>query len=96
MTELLFNLISAKKNYDNAEEEYKQKIEEFFYETIDNISVNFNYNKLYLSFHCWQEIPPKMMLDFVNKFGYLAPTVEYKELSDWLIIRHYKFIKILG
>lgn len=98
MTDLLFNLLSAKKKYDDSKEEYIDSVSMFFNNAIHDVSIIFKHNRLYLSFYCWEEIPPKMMLDFTNKFGYLAPTVKYHDATNItvrLIIREYTFIKIL-
>lgn len=93
--EEFFNLLNKKKEYDLAETEYIKVIQEFYINMVEHVHVNFKRNKMYLTFETWDEIPPDMMLDFCNMFGYLAPTCEYKKLSDYVTLRFYKFIKIL-
>ena len=101
--EILFRLLDERKICQELENEYIKQVKKFYGNAIDTVHVTFKNGKMYLSFECWEEIPPKMMLDFCNEFGYLSPTCEFHDLSRRssddngikIILRKYTFIKLL-
>lgn len=93
---LLFNLLNKRKEFDVAKQEYINSIQEFFGDAISNIRINFQRNnKMYVTFELLCTFNDKYLLKFCNEFGFLAPTIEFEELSANITVYIWKFIKIL-
>ena len=93
---LLGNMLNAKTEFEKAKHEYINAIQEFYGNAIENIHISFHRNKMYITFNSWDSLDDRYLLKFCNKFGFLAPTVKFEELSENFIIYEWKFIKILG
>ena len=87
--------------YKYAKELYLKEIKEFFNNCIfqPEFPSDLLVQKInpVLTFGTYEEIPPKLMYDFCEKFGFYTPTVDYLEpvdaaglLEGW---RVYKFTK---
>lgn len=93
---LLFNLLNKRKEFDVAKQEYINSIQEFCGDAISNIRINFQKNnKMYVTFESLCPFNDKYLLKFCNEFGFLAPTIEFKELAENFTVYNWKFIKIL-
>jgi len=93
--DLLFDMLNKRQEFVQSKIEYLNSINDFYNNTIKDLKLHFRGNRLYLTFNSWEEIPSTMTMDFCNEFGYLAPTCIYNDAYG-LIIRTYKFIKILN
>ena len=93
---LLFNSLNKRKEFDVAKQEYINSIQEFCGDAISNIRINFQRNnKMYVTFESFGPFNDKYLLKFCNEFGFLAPTIEFKELAANITVYNWKFIKIL-
>lgn len=83
------------KQYDYAYDMYIRSINEFFnnvpYKVFFPVEVLLEEVNPVLTIIIGEEIPPKLMYEFCEEFGYFAPTVEYSEDIDG--VRIYKFTK---
>ena len=50
---------------------------------------------MYVNFESVCPFDDKYLLKFCNEFGFLAPKIEFKQLSDLLTVYKWEFIKIL-
>ena len=82
-----------KSQFEYSYEIYMRDINAFFNNAISHVNFPIEHieNKINptLRFVTMEEIPPKMMLDFCNEFGFYAPTVKYDDLG----FRYYSFVK---
>jgi len=50
---------------------------------------------MYMTFESFCPFDDKYLLKFCNEFGFLAPFIEFEELSKHITVYRWKFIKIL-
>ena len=92
---VLSELLLAREDYNQKEKEYIKLIEDYCFNQIEHTRVEFNKNKMYVTFESWSPMSDRFMLKFCNEFGFLSPIIEFKELSETITIYKFKFIKII-
>lgn len=95
MNDIFYNVLKTRKEYAQAKQEYIHQIQDFLENEPKHIKISFNGNKMYLTFDSIIPFDDRDLLKFCNEFGFLAPLIEFKELSERITWYKWKFIKII-
>lgn len=87
-------IYSSKERYEKDIKRYEEKIHEFFEGHADMIEFDVDQDVVKVRGKYEHPIPPKLIMDFCDKFGYYMPTLK----SDWISNSvfqhaHYRFSK---
>ncbi|WP_296789476.1 hypothetical protein [uncultured Methanobrevibacter sp.] len=89
-----YQLYAAKERYEKDVKRYEEKIKEFFNGHADMIEFDVDQDVVKVRGRYEHPIPPKLIMEFCDKFGYYMPTLK----NDWIgtsMFRHvhYRFSK---
>ena len=89
-----YQLYAAKERYEKDVKRYEEKIKEFFNGHADMVEFDVDHDVVKVRGRYEETIPPKLIMDFCDKFGYYMPTLN----TDWIhtsVFRyvHYRFSK---
>ena len=89
-----YQLYAAKERYEKDVKRYEEKIKEFFNGHADMIEFDVDQDVVKVLGRYEETIPPQLIMDFCDKFGYYMPTLK----NDWIgtfMFRyvHYRFRK---
>lgn len=89
-----YQLYAAKERYEKDVKRYEEKIKEFFNGHADMIEFDVDQDVVKVRGRYEETIPPQLIMDFCDKFGYYMPTLK----SDWIgnsVFQHahYRFSK---
>lgn len=89
-----YQLYAAKERYEKDVKRYEEKIKEFFNGHADMIEFDVDQDVVKVRGRYEETIPPQLIMDFCDKFGYYMPTLK----NDWIgtsMFRHvhYRFSK---
>lgn len=89
-----YQLYAAKERYEKDIKRYEEKIHEFFEGHADMIEFDVDQDVVKVRGKYEHPIPPRLIMDFCDKFGYYMPTLK----SDWINTSlfshvHYRFSK---
>ena len=89
-----YQIYESKKRYENDVKRYEEKIREFFQGHADMIEFDVDQDVVKVRGRYEHSIPPKLIMEFCDKFGYYMPTLN----NDWIGTSvfsyiHYRFSK---
>ena len=89
-----YQLYKSKERYESDVKRYEEKIKEFFNGHADMIEFDVDQDVVKVRGRYEETIPPQLIMDFCDKFGYYMPTLK----NDWMgtsMFRHvhYRFSK---
>ena len=89
-----YQLYAAKERYEKDVKRYEEKIKEFFNGHADMIEFDVDQDVVKVRGQYEKTIPPQLIMDFCDKFGYYMPTLK----NDWIGTSlfshvHYRFSK---
>lgn len=89
-----YQLYNSKERYEKDIQRYEEKIREFFDGHADMIEFDVDQDVVKVRGRYEHPIPPKLLMEFCDKFGYYSPTLN----KDWIktsVFRHvhYRFSK---
>lgn len=89
-----YQLYAAKERYEKDVARYEEKIREFFQGHADMVEFDVDQDVVKVRGRYEHPIPPKLIMEFCDKFGYYMPTLK----SDWISnsvfqYAHYRFSK---
>lgn len=89
-----YQLYKSKERYESDVKRYEEKIKEFFDGHADMIEFDVDQDVVKVRGRYEKTIPPQLIMDFCDKFGYYMPTLK----NDWIgtsMFRyvHYRFSK---
>lgn len=89
-----YQIYESKKRYENDVKRYEEKIREFFQGHADMIEFDVDQDVVKVRGRYEHPIPPKLIMEFCDKFGYYMPTLK----TDWISKStfqhaHYRFSK---
>ena len=87
-------LYKSKERYENDVKRYEKKIREFFNGHADMVEFDVDHDVVKVRGRYEKTIPPQLIMDFCDKFGYYMPTLN----NDWIGTSmfshvHYRFSK---
>lgn len=89
-----YQIYESKKRYEKDVQRYEKKIHEFFDGHADMIEFDVDQDVIKVRGKYKHPIPPKLIMDFCDKFGYYMPTLNTDWISDSLFSHvHYRFSK---
>lgn len=84
----------SKERYEKDIQRYEEKIREFFDGHADLIEFNVDHDFVKVRGQYEKPIPPKLIMDFCDKFGYYMPSLDRDWIGDSMFTHvHYKFNK---
>lgn len=89
-----YQLYKSKERYEKDIKKYEEKIQEFFQGHADMIEFDVDQDVVKVRGRYEHPIPPKLIMEFCDKFGYYMPTLN----NDWIGTSvfsyiHYRFSK---
>lgn len=89
-----YQLYKSKERYESDVKRYEEKIKEFFNGHADMVEFDVDHDVVKVRGRYEKTIPPQLIMDFCDKFGYYMPTLN----NDWIgtsMFRyvHYRFSK---
>ena len=89
-----YQLYKSKERYEKDVKRYEEKIREFFQGHADMIEFDVDQDVVKVRGRYEHPIPPKLIMEFCDKFGYYMPTLN----NDWIGTSvfsyiHYRFSK---
>lgn len=89
-----YQLYAAKERYEKDVARYEKKIREFFNGHADMVEFDVDQDVVKIRGQYEKTIPPQLIMDFCDKFGYYMPTLK----NDWIGTSlfshvHYRFSK---
>ena len=89
-----YQLYKSKERYEKDVKKYEEKIQEFFDGHADMIEFDVDQDVVKVRGRYEKTIPPQLIMDFCDKFGYYMPTLK----NDWIGTSmfsyvHYRFSK---
>lgn len=89
-----YQLYAAKERYEKDVSRYEKKIREFFNGHADMVEFDVDQDVVKIRGRYEKTIPPQLIMDFCDKFGYYMPTLK----NDWIGTSlfshvHYRFSK---
>ena len=89
-----YQLYKSKERYESDVKRYEEKIKEFFNGHADMVEFDVDQDVVKIRGRYEKTIPPQLIMDFCDKFGYYMPTLN----NDWIGTSlfshvHYRFSK---
>lgn len=89
-----YQLYKSKERYESDVKRYEEKIREFFNGHADMVEFDVDHDVVKVRGRYEKTIPPQLIMDFCDKFGYYMPTLN----NDWIGTSmfsyvHYRFSK---
>ena len=89
-----YQLYKSKERYESDVKRYEEKIKEFFNGHADMIEFDVDQDVVKVRGRYEETIPPQLIMDFCDKFGYYMPTLKNDWIKDSLFrFVHYRFRK---
>lgn len=89
-----YQIYSAKERYDKDVKRYEKKIREFFDGHADMVEFLVDQDIVKVRGEYEKPIPPQLLMDFCDKFGYYSPTLDRDWIGDSIFTHvHYIFRK---
>lgn len=86
-----YQIFNAKERYEKDIARYEQKIKEFFGEHVGIVEFDVEQNRVKVKGYYNNPIPPKLIMEFCDKFGYYMPNYRRDDIKD-SIFRHMIYI----
>ena len=89
-----YQIYESKKRYENDVKRYEEKIKEFFNGHADMIEFDVDQDVVKVRGKYEHPIPPRLIMDFCDKFGYYMPTLKQDWINTSIFTHvHYRFSK---
>lgn len=89
-----YQIYNSKERYDKDVKKYEKKIREFFEGYADMVEFNVDQDFVKVRGEYEKPIPPKLLMEFCDKFGYYSPTLDRDWIGDSIFTHvHYRFNK---
>ena len=89
-----YQIFQAKERYEKDIARYEQKIKEFFGKHVSIVEFDVEHNLVKVKGYYERPIPPKLIMEFCDKFGYYMPNCQKDWINDSVFrYRHYRFHK---
>ena len=89
-----YQVYAAKERYEKDIKRYEEKIREFFEGHADMIEFDVDQDVVKVRGKYEHPIPPRLIMDFCDKFGYYMPTLNQDWINTSIFTHvHYRFSK---